>query len=206
VTGPIPPPPGSDPVPPPPGYGYPPPPPGSGYPPAPPGSGYPPAPPGYGYPGAAPPTGGMPTWLKVLLVVIGAGVVIVILLIVALVILFKDTTADAEKVSTQLVADIQRDNVPAAYRLTSPAFRQVTTEAQLSQVMAQVSPDLQGTTGISGRALDASTGRPSEAVIVYTVDTASGTRYIRVVLIDDHPWQVLNFRSSSTPLSTSSGN
>jgi len=147
----------------------------------------------------------MPTWLKVVLVLVAVGVVAVVLLIVGLVVLVNDSTANAVKVSDRLVADIQADNAPAAYGLTSPGFRQVATESQLAQVMTRVSPALQGTTGIVDRAIAAATGHPTEAVIVYTVHTSTGTKYIRVVLLDDHPWQVLNFRSSSTPLNTASG-
>jgi hypothetical protein len=182
------------------------PPPGYASPPSPPAYGYAPTLPGYGPLPPVPPKSGMATWLKVVLITGGAVVVLVVLLVVGLVLLVNHTTADAVKVSNQLVADIQTDNPTAAYRLTSPAFRNVTTPTQLAQVIGTVSPALQGNASVSGRAIDASTGHADEAVIVYRVDTDHGTRYIRVVLVDDHPWQVLNFRSSSTPLSTSSGN
>jgi hypothetical protein len=74
------------------------------------------------------------------------GVVVVVLLVVGIFVLVDKTTSQAVKVSNLLVADIQGDNPRAAYAPAAPAFHAATTESQLAQIIAQVSPALEAKT------------------------------------------------------------
>lgn len=146
-----------------------------------------------------------PIWLIILFIIIALIIVIVLFFGAAFLITYQ-TTKNAETISNQFVSDIQSDNVNAAYNLTSPAFKQVASKSQLSQVFSQVSPILQGSTNVTGRSISKVAGQPDQATIVYSVKTKQGTKYIRVVMQDNHSWQVLNFRSSDYYLSSTSNN
>ena len=144
----------------------------------------------------------LPIWVKIILIVI----VVLVLFFVGVFIFTNLATRNAVKVSDQFVADIQANNETAAYSLTNSGFRQSTSEQQLTDILNQASPALQGKATITAKAINKVSGRPNVAVIVYSVSTSDGTKYIRVVLQDDHPWQVYNFRSSNTRLDANSTN
>lgn len=137
---------------------------------------------------------------------VSAVVVLVIIAIIALAVFLNSATSDAEKVSNALVADIQADNPGAAYQLTTPAFRQADSEAQVTQLIQQVSPALQGSAKVTGKYVTKTTGQPELAIIAYNIHTTAGTRYLRVVLQHNQGWQVRNFRASPKPLSVQSAN
>ncbi len=144
----------------------------------------------------------LPKWLKI----VGIVVIVILLLIVLLVLLVNLAANNAVNVSNQLVADIQTNNESGAYNLTTSGFKKATSSSQLSSLLNRVSPALQGQTHIVGKAINTVSGQPEEAVIVYSVSTGSGTKYIRVVLYNNHPWQVQNFRTSNRFLSISATN
>jgi len=150
-----------------------------------------------------PKTKRIPTWLKIASVV----VVIIILFFVGIFVFVNEATKAPEKVSNEWVADIQTDNSSAAYSLTTSAFRNSTSQEELAEIIGSVSPALQGKTNVIGKAVNSASGQPEEAIIVYTVSTSNGTKYIRVVLYkNNNVWQVQNFRSSNTALNISSDN
>jgi hypothetical protein len=139
-----------------------------------------------------------PTWLKVLAIILG----VLIVLIVAGIMIALKATAAPQKVSDQFVNDVQANDATAAYALTSDSFKKVTTQAQLTDVVAQVSPTLKGDEKVSGRAVYKYSGTPQTAVLVYSVKTSDGTMYIKTELQKSgDTWQVINFHSSKTPLS-----
>jgi predicted PurR-regulated permease PerM len=141
-----------------------------------------------------------PKWLKIICIV----VVVFVLLIVGVFLISHEATENAVKISNKLVTDIQTDNASAAYSLTTAGFKQTSSQAELTQIIGQISPALQGTYKTTSRSIVKIKNQPDEAIIVYTVKTDAGNKYIRVVLQDNTMWQVLNFRSSNTPLSGSS--
>jgi predicted PurR-regulated permease PerM len=144
----------------------------------------------------------IPKWLKVIAVII----VILVLFFLSVFLLANQATKNAVKVSNQLVSDIQTNDTTAAYTLTAPDFQKATSQDQMSQILAGISPALQGTVKVTGKAIRKVSGQPNQATIIYTIQTNGDTKYIRVVLQGNNPWQVLNFRSSDTPLDTSSTN
>lgn len=142
----------------------------------------------------------IPKWLKVVGVIVAAFIV----LIVAGVLVANIATRAPQKVSDQFISDIQAGNTPAAYALTSKAFQQTTSQDQLNTIIEQVGPVLKGQVKVTGRNIQKSTGIPTTSVLVYTDKTSSnGTHYIKTELQKNSGvWQIINFRSSATPLST----
>lgn len=144
----------------------------------------------------------IPKWL----IVVGIVVLVIILFFVGLAIITNMAARNAVKVSDSLLSDLQANNESAAYSLTTPAFRNATSGAQLAATLSSLSPLYQGKYHIVGKAINKTSGQPEEAIIVYAVSTANGTKYVRVVLYNNNPWQVQNFRTSPTPLTTASAN
>ncbi|HSX05709.1 MAG TPA: hypothetical protein VLF69_04530 [Candidatus Saccharimonadales bacterium] len=141
----------------------------------------------------------IPTWLKV----VGIIAVIFIVAIIVAVIVATTATKAPQKISDQFVNDLQSSNSSAAYALTSKTFQQATTEEQLDNIIQRVGPVLQGQEKVTGRAIEKSAGMPETAVLVYTVKTSNGNKYIRTELQKSGGvWQVINFRSANNPLDT----
>ena len=76
---------------------------------------------------------------KIILIVVAAVVVLFVLFIAGIFFLVKGSTADAQKVSDQLVTAIQTGDGAKAYALTGPSFRAATTEAQLTELVKNLS-------------------------------------------------------------------
>ncbi len=141
----------------------------------------------------------IPSWLKI----VGIIVVVFIAIIVIAVIVATTATQAPQKISDQFVNDVQSGDSSAAYALTSKAFQQATSEEQLATIIQQVGPVLQGQEKVSGRAIEKSAGAPETAVLVYTVKTSNGNKYIKTELQKSgDAWQVINFRSANEPLNT----
>lgn len=152
-----------------------------------------PQPPAY----AAPEKKRFPKWLKIVGIIVAIFVVIIVIAAVTA----TTATKAPQKISDQFVNEVQAGNTSAAYNLTSKTFQDATTQAQLDQLIKQVGPLLQGEEKVSGRAIEKSTGVPQTAVLVYDVETSNGKKYIKVELQKSgDAWQVINFRSSETPL------
>src|SRR5580704_15301791 len=92
----------------------------------------------------------VPKWLKI----VGIIVVIFVILIIAAIIATEQGTKNAEKVSNQFVSDIQSDNAGGAYSLVTPAFKQTSSQDQLSEVFESVSAALQGTAKVTAKAIN----------------------------------------------------
>src|SRR5262245_21491763 len=114
-------------------------------------------------------------WGLIIGIVVAAIVAVIVLFIVGAVLLFNSSTKDAQKVSDQFVTAVQAGDGAKAYALTGPAFREATTEDQLSQLVQQlstlvtkdkVSPD--------GKAISASTENGKIAVFTYTLKGTNG--------------------------------
>lgn len=148
----------------------------------------------------------IPKWVIVVGVVATVVIISIIIFFVGISMLVNITTSNAVKVGNQFVSDIQSENSNAAFSLTSSSFRQADNETQLSQIINSVSPALQGTTKIIAKTINATSGTKNIAIIVYSIQTNAGKKYIRVLLQYNKTWQVLNFRSSNTPLSDTSVN
>jgi hypothetical protein len=141
----------------------------------------------------------MPKWLKVVSVV----VIVVIVAVATIFVLVNEATKAPQKISDRFVNDLQSGDTSAAYALTSSAFQATTTQDQLDTTFKQVSPLLQGQEKVTGRKIETSTGTPTTAILVYTVPTSGGDKYIKVELQQNGGvWQVIFFRSSETLLDT----
>ena len=151
------------------------------------------------YAAPAPTKKRFPTWLKI----VGAVIIVFVVIIIIAAVTATTATKAPQKISDQLVTDVQTGNTSAAYALTSKTFQQATTEDQLDSLIKQVEPSLQGQATVTGRAIQKTSGAPETAVLVYTVKTSSGNMYIKVELQKSgNAWQVINFQPDNKPLDT----
>jgi len=145
------------------------------------------------------------SWGKIILIVVAAVVVLFVLFIAGIFFLVKNSTADAQKVSDQLVTSIQAGDGAKAYALAGPSFRAATTEAQLTELVKNLSTLVtKDKKSPDGKAINASTDNGKIAVFTYTMKGTSGKPvYFKVqIREEDGKWQVMNFRSSETKLNT----
>ena len=77
--------------------------------------------------------------LKIVLIVIAALIAVIIAIGVGAFLLVNNSTKDAQKISAQLVTAVQNGDGAAAYALTGPSFRAATNEAQLSELVTNLS-------------------------------------------------------------------
>jgi hypothetical protein len=104
-----------------------------------------------------------------------------------------------------LVTAVQSGDGAAAYALTGPAFRAATTEAQLSEVVQNLSTLVtREKSSADQKAISVSTENGKIAVFLYTLKGTGGSPvYMKTQIRDeDGTWQVMNFRSSETKLTT----
>jgi hypothetical protein len=144
-------------------------------------------------------------WGKIIAIVVAAVVALIIVLVVGVFLLVNESTDDAQKVSDQLVTAIQSGDGTAAYALTGPAFRAATTEAQMSELVERLSTLVnKDKSSPSGKAISVSTENGKIAVFLYTMKGTSGSPvYFKTqIREEDDRWQVMNFRSSETALTT----
>ncbi len=120
------------------------------------------------------------------------------------VVFVNEATEDAQRVADRFVAAVDRGDGAAAYALTAPAFREATTEAQLSGLVDQLAPLADGGAKVTGKSINAGTDSGKIAVLVYGLRaTGGGSLSFKVQLREeDDRWQVMNFRSSRSSLST----
>jgi hypothetical protein len=143
--------------------------------------------------------------LKIVLIVVAAVVAVFIALIIGLFVLVNESTEDAQKVSDDLVTAVQAGDGPKAYALAGPAFREATTEADMTAIVEQLAPLVtKDKASPSGKAINASTENGKIAVFTYTLKGSSGgSIYFKTQIRDeDGSWKVMNFRSSETELDT----
>lgn len=138
---------------------------------------------------------------KLILIILSALAGLGVLLALLYFFVFGATNA-AAKVSHQFVGDIQKKDAANAYSLGSDAFRDSITELELESTFISISPALQGSYKDTARKIEKNNDKDF-AVIVYTVKTENGDKYVRVVLEKNDKndkWEVINFRSSSQKL------
>ena len=78
-------------------------------------------------------------WGRIIVIVVAAMVALIIIFGVAVFFLVNESTEDAQKVSDQFVTAVQNGDGAAAYALTGPAFREATTEAQVTELVQNLS-------------------------------------------------------------------
>jgi hypothetical protein len=152
-----------------------------------------------------PPTRPKRRWGRIVLVVAAAAIALIVALVVALVLFVNASTKDAQKVSDQLVTAVQSGDGAKAYALTSPSFKEVTTQAQVTELAQRVSKLVShDKRSPDGKAISASTDSGKIAVFTYTLKGVGGKPvYFRTAIRDeDGGWQVLSFQSSEKKLST----
>jgi hypothetical protein len=144
-------------------------------------------------------------WGRVILVVASAVVALMVVLVVGLVLFVNASTKDAQKVSDRLVTAIQAGDGAKAYALTSPSFRSVTTQAQVSELAQRLSKGVaHDKRSPDGKAITASTDAGKVAVFTYTMKGLSVKRvyFKTIVHKEDGGWRVLSFQSSEKKLNT----
>ena len=144
-------------------------------------------------------------WGRIIAIVIAAVVALIIALVAGIFLLVNESTEDAQKVSDQLITAVQSGDGAAAYALTGPAFRAATTEAELSEFVQNLSTLVtREKSSATQKAISVSTGNGKIAVFVYTIKGANGSPvYFKTqIREEDGSWQVMNFRSSETALTT----
>lgn len=143
---------------------------------------------------------GVPLWFKIAIIAAGVCLILTIAGFVTLFYFVGSATKSAEKVSNQLVASVQADDPNAAYAITSSEFQTSTTSEELDVALEQISPLLQGKTTIVARKVVKENDKEL-VVLVYSVATKDGTKYLRVILQKvDGQWKVYNFRASEKEL------
>jgi len=140
-----------------------------------------------------------PKWLIVVLSIFAAlAVFVAVVSLIA-----ASATKDAQIISDKFIADVQSNSPDSAYSLTSDAFKKATSQDQLSSVITSAGPQLQGKFTITGRNIMKSSTIPETAVLVYSVNTTSGTKYIKTELQKNgNVWQIISFKSSNSALDT----
>lgn len=127
---------------------------------------------------------------------------LIVLFIVVVTAIVNSATKDAQKVSDQIVNDIQSRNVGSLYSQASDAFKQAATQEDLTAVVSNAAPALQGDEKVTGKKIAAETGNAKHALFSYSVATSNGTRYMRVILEDDNgTWKLYNFKYDDSPIS-----
>lgn len=145
----------------------------------------------------------IPKWLKIVLIVFGCFIALAIIGAVIGGVVAVSATKAPQKVSDQFVNDVQSGDTSAAYALTSSSFQGATSQDQLDTLIKRIGPLVQGQEKITGRTIAKSTGIPTTAVLVYSVPTSNGTKYIKTELQKNNStWQIINFRSDDKPLDT----
>lgn len=142
---------------------------------------------------------------KVILIVIAALIALLIVAGLGIYLVVDKSTEEAQKVSDQLITTIQNGDGAAAYALTGPSFRAATTEAQLTELVKNISPLVtKDKPSTNQKSINVSTANGKIAVFVYKMTaTAGGPIYFKTQIRDeDDRWQVMSFRSSLSPIST----
>lgn len=139
---------------------------------------------------------------KLLLIAIAALIALAAIVGLGIYLVVDQTTEEAQKVSDQLVAAVQRGDGAAAYALTGPSFRSATTERQLSDLVKNLSTLVTQKRSVKEKSINVSTGSGKIAVFVYTMNaTGGGSIYFKTqIRKEDGRWQVMSFRSSRSEL------
>jgi flagellar basal body-associated protein FliL len=141
--------------------------------------------------------------LKIVLIVIGVLLALIIAIGVGAFLLVNESTKDAQKISDQLVTAVQNGDGAAAYALTGPSFRAATNEAQLSELVTNLSSLVtKDKSSANSKSISVSTDNGKIAVFLYTMKGTSGKPiYFKTqIREEDGRWQVMSFRSSESKL------
>jgi len=137
-----------------------------------------------------------PRWLLIVL----AAVAVLIVGIAAITLIVLSATSAASSISDKFMKDVQTNDPQAAYSLTSSQFQSATSESDLADAFDQVSPALQGDFKDTNVKVLTESGS-TQAQVIYEVSTSHGKKYVRITLEKvSGTWQVLNFKSSDSPL------
>lgn len=139
----------------------------------------------------------LPKWLKIVIGVV-AGIIV---LVVAIVITTTMLTNAPKQVADSFMKDLQTNDPSAAYALTASEFQAETSKAELATLFKDISPELQGSLSVYGRQISKGSDGVGHAVLLYSISTSSGKKYVRLVLYDKpNGWQVVSFHASDTEL------
>ena len=141
---------------------------------------------------------------KIILLVVAIVIALVILIGGGLFLLVNESTKDAQKVSDDLVTAVQAGDGAKVWSLAGPAFRDVTTEAEVNELVQRLSQLVtKDKASPDGKAINASTDSGNVAVFTYTLKgKGRGPVYFKTQIRDEDGWKVLSFRSAETKLDT----
>jgi flagellar basal body-associated protein FliL len=142
---------------------------------------------------------------RIVLIVIAAVIALIVVGGLGIYLLVNQSTKDAQKVSDQLVTAVQSGDGTAAYALTGPSFRAATTEAQLGELVTNLSSLITAEKrSPNAKAISVSTDNGKIAVFLYTMKGKSGDPlYFKTqIREEDDRWVVMSFRSSQSKLTT----
>jgi hypothetical protein len=142
---------------------------------------------------------------RIILIVIAAVIALIVVGGLGIYLVVSQSTKDAQKISDQLVTAVQKGDGAAAYVLTGPSFRAATTEAQLSELVTNLSTLVTAEkSSANSKAISVSTDNGKIAVFLYTMKGTGGDPvYFKTqIREEDDRWVVMSFRSSQSKLST----
>jgi hypothetical protein len=140
-------------------------------------------------------------WIALASLIIGG---LLVLLLVRAIRTQSGTQKTATEVSQVFVDSLQKNAPKTTYKYTSAEFRAGTKLEQLTQIFNALSHEYQGTAKVTARKLQTNASGTEQAIVIYTIDTSAGKRFVRIVLEKHHGWHITNFRTSETALDTSS--
>jgi uncharacterized membrane protein YvbJ len=141
------------------------------------------------------------------IIAIVAAVVVALVIIVGggLFLLVNQSTKDAQKVSDELVTAVQNGDGAKVWSLAGPTFRGVTSQDDVNQLVAQLSPLVtKEKASPNSKSINASTDTGKIAVFLYTLKGNNrGPVYFKTQIREEQDkWQVLSFRSSDSKLNS----
>jgi hypothetical protein len=143
--------------------------------------------------------------LKIVLIVVAALIAVIVVIGIGAFVLVNNSTKDAQKISDQLVTAVQNGDGKAAYALTGPSFRAATTEAQLGELVTNLSSLVtKDKSSPNSKGISVSTDNGKIAVFLYTMKGTSGKPvYFKTQIREEEDrWQVMSFRSSESKLNS----
>ncbi|MBP6961913.1 hypothetical protein KBB49_00035 [Candidatus Saccharibacteria bacterium] len=124
-------------------------------------------------------------------------IAIIAIIIIALVAIVNQATSGATKASNQFLNAVQSNQSNVAYELFSSEVKDNVTKDDFKEVVSQIGPILNTDEKMTGKSVEAETGKPSTGQVLYEIKGTDGKTYeIAIDLVkEDGDWKVENFDS-----------
>ncbi len=122
---------------------------------------------------------------------------IIVVVIVALVMIVNQATSGATKASNQFLNAVQSNQSNVAYELFSNEVKDNVTKDDFKEVVSQIGPILNANEKMTGKSVEAETGKPSTGQVLYEIEGTDGKTYVIAIDLvkEDGEWKVENFDS-----------